>query len=109
MDDWPFWREVAALAGPPCALLETTTGGPFRPPPAQTHPDDAGAAAAMDMGVKTTAAFAATPLRLTGEGRAALAGGFDGLYGRRPRRWVGGVELRPGHYWRWDGRALTQG
>lgn len=99
MGDWPFWREVAALADPPCALLETTTGRPFRHPPVQVRADEA-----RDM-----ATFATTPLRLTGEGRVALTGGLDWLYARCPRRWIGGVELHPGHYWRWDGQALTRG
>ena len=83
LGDWPFFRRLEELAGPPRPLID---GLPGR--------FDTTAEAA------TREAWVASHIRLTEAGRAILSGGRDRLADRPPDRWLGGTHLRPGDVWR---------
>lgn len=86
LGDWPFWRQLAALAEGPEPLLQTTSGTPFHHPP--RHP--------------AGPAFESQRLRLTPSGREVLENRRDAVKLRSIDRWLGGTHLTNRSAWRWN-------
>lgn len=87
LGDGSFRRYLAALINVPDPLLHRLGGGPFAYPQ-PPFPDRR---------------FAAQRVELTALGEAVLANQTDWIETNGLDKWIGGVHLRRGNIWRWDG------
>ena len=86
LGDSSLWNIVATLGDSAYPLLCNADGSAFFKPP-HDGPDQA---------------FLAQQLRLTPLGEAIQTGKVDWLATALPSRWIGGVHLHAGYYWRWE-------
>ncbi len=87
LGDWSFWSYIQVLFSGEHPLLRTGNGSPFQAPASGISLAD----------------FKQQTLFLTDDGREVLAHEKDWLKCHEIDRWIGGVHLKPGNIWRWDG------